>query len=197
MTRCFLAFELSEDSRAYLAERARALHARLAGELGWPVRLVPPDNWHATLLFFDDLDPAQREAAWGPVAEGARAGAWRGLAFAWRGFALWPSPRRPSLVCLEGDEYPGTAGWPVAPLLAQEPFCRGDVAHFRRYRPHVTVMRLRRGRHRLWARDWEGLSGALPAIEPGRVRFDRVSFFLSTLSRDAPIYPRERTAPLG
>ena len=36
----------------------------------------------------------------------------------------------------------------------------------------------------------------LPPFDPGTIDFDRVSFFLSTLSSSQPVYPRERTVPL-
>ncbi len=196
MTRCFVAFELSEDSRAYLAEQVTPLHRRLREELGWPVRLIRAENWHATVLFFDDLDAAQRDAVWAPVEAGVAAGAWGAPAFDWRGLALWPSPRRPALLCLEAAEYPAAAGWPVAPLLADEPFVRADLRHYHRFTPHITLMRFQHRRHGPLGRQWADVAASLPALSPARIRFDRISFILSTLSPAQPIYPRERLLPL-
>jgi len=198
MTRCFLGFELEEESRAYLRERLVPLHRALADAHGWPLRLVPPENWHATLLFFDDLDAAARATVWQAVADGAQAGTWRALEFAWRGVALWPSPRRPSLLCVEAEPYTDAARWPLTALLEQPPFSLGDGQHLRDYVPHITVMRLRKGRgaSRVRPRDWDAVQPLLPPIDPQRVRFDRVSFFLSTLSPERPLYPREHTLPL-
>ena len=199
MTRCFLGFELTETSRGYLCERLLPLRRTLAEDHGWPVRLVPPDNWHATLLFFPRLEEAERDAVWAAVAEGVAAGAWGALEFAWRGLALWPSPRRPGLLCVEAERYEGAARWPLAALAQQEPFRQGDTAHLLSYVPHITVMRLRAGRGARLPRprDWEAVQPLLPAIEAAALRFDRVSFFLSTVTAERPVYPRERTLTLG
>lgn len=199
MTRCFLGWELSAESRAYLRERLVPLHRRLADERGWPVRLVPPDNWHATLLFFNDLSAEERETVWAVVAAGVEAGAWGPLRFAWRGLALWPSPRRPGLVCVEAERYPESVRWPLVPRLGDAPFSKGDGGHLLDYVPHITVMRFRRGRSARLPRprDWEAVQPLLPSFDADAIRFDRVSFFLSTVSPAEPIYPRERTLALA
>ena len=194
MTRCFLGFEFTPDSLAYLKEQVLPVHRRLAEELGWPLRLVRPENWHVTLLFFDALEPEERAAAWKAVEQGARSGAWRELGFVWRGLALWPSPRRPSLLCLEGEVFPGAAAWPLP--VAEAPFSKGDLRHYGAFRPHATLMRLtRRGRKPL-AREWRAFASELPAFDSAHIRFDRVAFFLSTLSEEQPFYVRERTVEL-
>ncbi len=199
MTRCFLGFELSEASRAYLEGQLRPLHGRLAGELGWPLRLVPPPNWHVTLLFFDSLQPAEREEVWQGVERSVAAGDWAGLAFPWSALSLWPSPRRPGLLCLEAPLHPACGEWTLTGLLHEAPFSKGTVEHLRAYRPHITLMRFRRGRGARLPRprDWEAVQGELPPIDPARVVVDRVSFFLSTVCPAQPIYPRERTVPLA
>jgi 2'-5' RNA ligase len=199
MTRCFLGFELTQESRAYLRERLLPLHTALSGEHGWPLRLVPPDNWHATLLFFDALEAPERERVWAEVQRCVSQGEWRALEFAWRGVALWPAPRRPALLCVEAARYEPATAWPLARLAEQEPFSKGDTRHLLDYIPHITVMRFRkaRGTRLPRPRDWEAVQGLLPPIEAGAVHFDRISFFLSTVSPERPIYPRERTLPLS
>jgi 2'-5' RNA ligase len=199
MARCFLGFELTEGSRAYLRARLEPLHRELARERHWPVRLVPPDNWHATLLFFPGLTESEREEVWTAVQAAAGSGAWNGLAFPWQGLALWPSPRRPALVCLEAPLHEPARGWPLLERLGEPPFAKGEVEHLRDYRPHLTLMRFRRGRGARLPRprDWEAVRPLLPALEAEEIRFDRVSFFLSTVTPERPIYPRERSAPLG
>ncbi len=203
MTRCFVAFEFEAGSLAYLREWVEPVHRMLAEEEGWPVRLVRPENWHVTLLFFDGLEAGQRAEVWEEVAAAARSGAWAELAFDWRGLAIWPNPRRPSLICLEAarlsepvaETGAGTAEWPLP--IDREPFSLGKTGNTLAFRPHATLMRFRGRRQRSGlAREWRALRERLPAIEPGRIRFDRVSFLLSTLTQEAPIYPREFTAPL-
>ncbi|MCZ6533518.1 MAG: hypothetical protein O7A08_11215 [SAR324 cluster bacterium] len=194
MTRCFLAFEFAPRSLAYLQEYLPPAHRLLAEERGWPLRLIRPENWHVTLLFFNDLAEEERARVWAETERAAREGTWRGLAFAWMGLSLWPNPRRPSLICLEAERYSGSAAWPLP--LSQQPFCKGEVGHLLAYRPHATVMRLRgRGRKGL-GKEWHGLAGDLPRFDAARIRLDRLSFFLSTLSAAQPVYAREYTVGL-
>ena len=198
MTRCFLGFELSEESRAYFREVLPPLQRTLSEAAGWPVRLVPPENWHATLLFFKDLDEAERGTVWEEVERSVASGVWRGLGFEWSGLAVWPSPRRPGLICLEAPEYLPASEWPLTGKLSQPPFSKGDGHHLRSYRPHITMMRFRRGREVKTPKPREIAvrMAHFPSIDPARVRLEAVSFFLSTVSQQAPIYPRERTVPL-
>ena len=201
MTRCFLGFELTDEGRAHLEERVPPFHARLAKAEGWDVRLVLPENWHATLLFFQDLSGGERELVWAAVEEAVGGGAWIAMGFPWQGLALWPNPRRPNLICLEAPAHPPARDWPIQKLLGNAPFDKGEVHHLQSYRPHITLMRFRRGREgrspRAIAREWAALGAEIPSIDPECIRFDRISFFLSTLSRQQPVYPRERTLALG
>ena len=234
--RCFLGFELTGDSRAYLSGLLAPLHEKLKGKLGWQVRLLPARNWHATLLFFQSLTAGERARVWRAVEADALAGTWADLRFAWSGLALWPSPRRPNLICLELEEadkpirhpgaiggtdkpvrHPGAIGgtdkpvrhphgqaseytpasqWPLTGRLGETPFSKGETDHLLRYRPHITLMRFRRGGKKPTAAQWREIQPEIPPIDAGQVRFDHVSLFLSTLSPDTPIYPREYTASL-
>ncbi len=195
MTRCFLAFEFEPASLEYLCKKIIPAHRMLAEQHGWPLRLIRPENWHVTLLFFEGLEEEERKAVWEQAERAARAGTWRELAFQWRGLSLWPSARRPSLVCLEGERFPASAAWPLP--ISAEPFSRGEVAHYLNYRPHATVMRFRgRGRKAL-GREWREIEAGLPRFDPARIRLDRLSFILSSLSAEQPVYPREFTVGLG
>ena len=171
-----------------------AFHFR--GIARWPFRLVRAENWHATLLFFPGLSGAEREQVWEVIAQGVSDGAWGDSRFEWRELALWPSPRRPSLICLEAAPFTGAVDWPLAPLLTREPFSKGETRHFTPFRPHITVIRFDRRWRQLLKREWKAAVGELPPLDPGAITFDRVSFFLSTLSAEQPIYPRERTLAL-
>ena len=216
MLRCFLGFELTEGCRNALRQWLEPLHRKLAGEYDWPVRLIHPDNWHATLLFFGGLTGKERETIWSKVEEQAREGQWgeeqglegqeyegqeyeglgQGLSFDWQRVSLWPSSRRPNLVCLEARRYDAAADWPLTHLLDTEPFSKGETGHLMRYRPHITVMRFRKGKKRSFAREWRAIEEELPKLDARSVRFDRLSFFLSTLSQEQPVYPREHTIGL-
>jgi len=156
------------------------------------MRLVRPENWHLTLLFFNDLARTERDIVWETIARGAAAGAWRDLAFAWQGLALWPSSRRPSLIALEGAPYAPARQWPIAPLLGREPFSKADTEHFEPFRPHITVIRFDPRWRKTIGPEWEAVMRDVPPLDPARIRFNRVSFLLSTLTKDQPVYERER-----
>ena len=196
MTRCFVAFELSEKTRAYLAGLVEPLYRRLNGEAGWPLQLVPRANWHCTLLFFKGLAEEGREAVWREIETDARAGVWRDLPFAWEGPSLWPLPRRPNLLCLAAAAYPAAAEWPLEARLATPPFDQARAPRLHRYHPHITVMRFRRDGAVDRAAEWEAIRPTLPPLDSARIRFDRISLFLSGIPRESPVYPRERTMTL-
>jgi 2'-5' RNA ligase len=186
-----------------LTDQIETAHRLLSEDHGWPLRLIRPENWHVTLLFFEGLEQQERNAVWEEVARGVedgmkdtgKDGPWRAPDFTWQGLALWPSPRRPSLLCLEAEPFP--AGAAYALRTASAPCAKGNVEHYLAYRPHATVMRFRgRGGRRSLGREWRELRESLPEFDSGKIRCDRVSMFLSTLSGDQPVYPREFTLPL-
>ena len=195
MTRCFLAFEFAPESLAYLRERIEPLHRLLSEDQGWPLRLVIAENWHVTLLYFDGLDQPERRQVWKQVARGVAGGQWRAPEFCWQCLSLWPTPRRPSLVCLEAEPAPAASAWPLPVDTA--PCANGNVAHYLAYRPHATVMRFKgRGGRKPRGREWKALRDELPSFDSAPIRCDRISMLLSTLSRDQPVYPREFTLAL-
>jgi 2'-5' RNA ligase len=196
VTRCFLGFELEEESRRYLHTRVASLHAALRARGRWPIRLVRPENWHLTLLFFPDLAEADRAVVWEPIEAAVRNGAFGDLAFAWQGLSLWPSARRPSLIALEAEPYEPAQAWPVAPLLETPPFSKADVRHFTPFRPHITLIRIDPRWRKTIPGLWEEVTADVPPLDPAAIRFHAVSFLLSTLSSDQPVYPREWTVTL-
>jgi 2'-5' RNA ligase len=179
-----------------MRQRVAPFCTLLNKELGWQVRLVNPKNWHLTALFFDDLDEVERAEVWAEVLRNVGAGAWSGLLFPWTGLALWPTPRRPNLICLEAPVYPEAAQWPLAERIAAPPFSKADTAHFAEYRPHITLMRFRGPTTRPYAKEWQAIQREIPLIPPTAIRFDSVSMILSDVKPDRPVYTREYTATL-
>jgi 2'-5' RNA ligase len=199
--RCFLGFELAEDSRAYLRPLLSATHRALVAK-GWPVRLVQPDKWHATLLFFNDLGADERAAIWPEVQIAAVRGAWKDPGFHWRGLALWPRPERPSLVALESESYPALTRWGLESWLTHPVCLKGELRYLKSYRPHFTVMRLQENPTNKpalgeRAEEWEQVQKQLEPIDLQRVRIDRISFFLSDFSQPYHRYIREGTVEIG
>ena len=192
--RCFLGFEFSPDTLAYLRKKIEPVERLLAEEQGWDIRLVRPENWHVTLLFFPGLKEAERGSVWAEVEMAARDGVWRDLEFQWQGLAVWPSPRRPGLICLEAGLYPGSVSWPLP--IDREPFSKGKRGNYLKFRPHSTVMRFPRRWRGSVGREWKGLQERLPSFASEKIKLERVSLFLSTLTSEEPVYPRERTIKL-
>ncbi len=194
--RCFIGFELDENCRERLRVYVEPFCNRLQKVLGWPIRLVPPPNWHQTTLFFKDLSEPERATVWQEVLRNVEAGVWDDLFFTWEGLVLWPAPRKPSLVCVAAPVYPAAEAWPLTQKLGEEPFSKGDGEHLRTYRPHITLMRFRGGASRPYWREWEALGPHIPQVPPTTIRYDRVSLLLSDVGPDKLIYTREFTVKL-
>jgi RNA 2',3'-cyclic 3'-phosphodiesterase len=133
--RLFAALELPAPVRSALAEFGRA-----AASDDFALRAVGDDALHVTLAFLghrplDDIDPAR---------EAVRAAAGPAPALA-LGDALWLAPRRPHVLTVEVLDGDG------ALLALQERVVEELVAAVgyeperRRFRPHVTVARVRHG----------------------------------------------------
>lgn len=194
--RCFIGFELVDTCLERLRQRVEPFSRLLEKDLGWQVRMVPPQNWHMTGLFFQDLTEPERLQVWEEVRRNVGSGAWSALEFPWRGMALWPTPRKPNLVALEAPATDAAQRWPLATRLAEPPFNKGDTAHLTEFRPHITLIRFRGATVRPYGKEWARLSDQIPQVPPSAIRFDRVSLFLSDVSPQKPVYTREYTARL-
>jgi len=194
--RCFIGFELVDTCLERLRQRIEPFCGFLRKELGWQVRLVPPANWHMTCLFFQDLTEAERAEVWLEVQRNVSSGAWSRLVFPWSGLALWPTPNRPNLICLEAPPYPEAASWPLAGKLGIPPFAKADMKNFAEFRPHITLVRFRGVAVRRYGKEWQQASRDIPLVPPSAIRFDRVSLFLSDVRPERPVYTREYTAIL-
>ena len=189
--RCFLGFELTGAARDWLREATETLHQKLAQSAGWHLRPVVPENWHMTLLFFPGLTAEERRQVWQTARQWTEAGAWGPLEIRWKGWALWPSPRRANLLCLEGAPYPQAGQWPLQTCLDSHPFNLGRTGHLATYRPHITLARFRRGKPAPRPADWERLRPLLPPVAGEQMGFSALSLFISNLSAERPHYPRE------
>ncbi|MDQ3677826.1 MAG: RNA 2',3'-cyclic phosphodiesterase [Actinomycetota bacterium] len=131
--RLFVAVDLPRDVRAELAGWA-------AGAAPAEVRRVPEQNLHLTLAFLGSRSREEADAVAAllpvvaaPVGELRTAG------------ALWLPPRRPGVLAV------ALAGMPQLEALQRSLVgaladAVGHEPEHRRFRPHVTVARVRRGR---------------------------------------------------
>jgi 2'-5' RNA ligase len=134
--RLFAALELPGPVRSDLAAFGRA-----AADDDFALRAVGDDALHVTLAFLghrplDDIEPASaavREAVAGPVAA---------LSL---GDALWLAPRRPHVLTVEVADGDGALFALQERVVAALVDAVGYEPDRRRFRPHVTVARVRHG----------------------------------------------------
>jgi 2'-5' RNA ligase len=161
--RLFLAVEVAEDDR-------QALHAWAQEVVGDDrgMRVVDPAQMHLTLAFLghrglDEIEPlAELVTAW----EGRAAPPLRTAG------ALWLSPRRPHVLTVAVDD----AGGGLSAVHDEVWSALEELGHERerrRYRPHLTVARVRHG--------WTA-PGTAPAPAPERaLRAEGLTLFRSWL----------------
>src|SRR5579863_110320 len=177
--RCFVGFELVDTCLERLRQRIEPFCTFLNEELDWKVRMVLPKNWHMPGLLFQDLNEDERFEVWQEVKRNVGVGVWNDMLFPWTGLALWPTPRRPSMICLDAPAYPEANLWPLASKLTTLPFAKADTTHFAEYRPQITLVRFSGPVSRPYAREWATptVRKVLPLVPPSAIRFDRVSMF--------------------
>ena len=126
--RLFVAVPLTEQARQEIVARLPAL----------PGRLVPPQNWHFTLRFLGDTDPATRDriiAGLSAAALGSR------FAISFAGLGAFPRANRARIVWLGVDE---GARRLIAVAESVENAARlaGFPAETRPFKPHLTLSRI-------------------------------------------------------
>jgi 2'-5' RNA ligase len=176
--RAFVAIELCADTRALIGETIASLRSTLAG-----VRWARPETLHLTLRFLGlahadvlaQLEPALREAASRcPAAEARLAG-----------LGLFPERGAPRVLWLGIDVPPQV-------FLAQRACEAAAVAlgfarEDRTYRPHLTLGRWRERVPR----------PALPVVDLGVTRLERLALFRSELRPGGAVYTPLAEFPLG
>jgi RNA 2',3'-cyclic 3'-phosphodiesterase len=137
--RLFVALELPGGVRDALAAWATQV---TGGDEA--LRAVAPGALHLTLAFLGVCAPAEV----GPIAEaaarGVRGGAWP--AALGLGEALWLAPRRPHVLTVAVEDPGGALGALRERVVAELAGELGWEPEQRRFRAHVTVARVRRGR---------------------------------------------------
>ena len=177
--RLFAALELPAPVRDALGAFGRAAAAD-----DFALRVVRDDALHVTLAFLghralDDIDPARdavREVA-APVAD---------LAL---GDALWLAPRRPHVLTVEVADTTGALLALQERVVAALVEAVGYEPDRRRFRPHVTVARVRRGA----APRQRGLPDAPSASFAG----EAVTLYRSWLGGGPARYEALERVPLG
>ena len=182
--RLFAALPITEPARGEIAK----LLARLR-EPGWPLRLVHDHGVHLTMKFFGEVPPGRldviEEAVRG-VAPGTGA-----LTLQLGAIGAFPTPRRPRIIWV------GLDAPPALELLQDRLERRAEAIGFppegTRFRPHVTLARVREG-HRLPAGALESLAGV---YSPVAFVASALVLYESVLGRSGPHYEPRLTLELA
>jgi 2'-5' RNA ligase len=142
--RLFIALELGDEQRRLLVQWAREAVGPDRG-----MRVVAAENVHLTLAFLGHRSPDEI----GPLSDLVESFDGRGAPVLRSGGALWLSPRRPHVLTVGIHDETGALGalhddlWDELQLMEYE-------REQRRFRPHLTVARVRHG--------WTAPGGPLP-----------------------------------
>lgn len=142
--RLFIALELADEQRRLLVQWAREAVGPDRG-----MRVVAAENVHLTLAFLGHRSPDEI----GPLSELVESFSGRPAPRLSTGSALWLSPRRPHVLTVEVHHDDGVLDDLHADLW-HELEDMGYERDHRRFRPHLTVARVRHG--------WTAPGGALP-----------------------------------
>jgi len=185
--RTFVAVELSDAVREAAAELGRRL-----GAAGAEVKWVDAANMHLTLQFLGDV-PMQETAAVCKAAAGAVEGI-EPFDLEIRGAGAFPHPGRPRTIWLGAgaglDEMVVLHGR-VEDALAELGFRKER----RRYKPHLTIGRVRRGK--IGLAELGNLIRENADYSAGLCTVSEVVVFSSQLEPTGPIYTALGRAALG
>lgn len=161
MKRCFVGMRVEAATVRRIVEVTAPLR-RLSGSAARRIKLVPPENLHATITFLGatgDAQVADVAAALDAVAAGVPP-----TPVSLAGFGAFPSPARPRVLFAaagDGREHLAEVAAAVAAAIAELGFAREERPHV----PHVTVARVDQPRPNGPLSDWlaaasrDGLGG--------------------------------------
>jgi 2'-5' RNA ligase len=159
---------------------------------GAEVKWVEPQNLHITLKFLGDVDAKEIHRVCGAV-QGAVADA-APFEFEVRGAGAFPKANRPRTVWLgiaQGREEMIDLNQRIEPALEKLGFRR----EARRFQPHLTIGRVRRGGPAV--AELGKLIGEQADVELGLTKVPEVIVFSSQLDRSGPTYEALARAPLA
>lgn len=182
LVRTFIAVDLSPDVRGRALKLIKRFQTTRA-----KVRWVENKNLHLTLKFLGDVESVELPRVIDTVKEAVAD--LKSFDLTFHGAGAFPDPENPRTIWLgvaEGAERIIDVHRRVEDALAEI----GFRAENRRFRPHVTLGRVRDTRH--GKRDLAALLGEYAEFEGGVSHVDELVVFSSELEEDGPNYE-----PLG
>jgi 2'-5' RNA ligase len=188
--RCFVGLRIDERAQRRLAE-AQATLEQLGKTAARRLRLVPPENFHATLKFLGATADQQVPELTSALAAVARR--FEPVEVLIEGFGAFPSPARPRVLFAAlgaGRDWAASLAADVDAAAVELSFAREERPHV----PHVTLARVEQAKPHGRLSDW--LTEALH--EPlGRVLTSHLVLFESKLGSDHARYAALCELPLG
>lgn len=183
--RLFVAVDLPSTARTELAHWARAA-AVSARRSGGHLRLLAPDSLHVTLCFLGSVTVAEIE----PIAATVSGALTETVGELSLGAPVWLPARRPRALAVElHDDAQGALGSLQAELVRTLVAIGALTPERRRFRPHVTVARMRSGDAPL-----ERMLPATPALSFAPIA---LTLYRSWLGPTEATYEALARCPLG
>jgi 2'-5' RNA ligase len=183
--RCFIAVELSRE----IAEGVRKIQTGLR-ERAEGVSWVRPEGIHLTLKFLGDVDPDRIDKIAGRAETSVKAS--KPFSIAVRGCGGFPNARHPRVIWIGVDD-PNGALTGLQAKVEQGMEEMGFAREERRYRPHLTIGRLRSGTGK------GGVAEALEAMKEcdlGTMEVREFCLFRSQLKPTGAEYTKLKVMPL-
>ena len=185
--RTFVAVKTDSDVRDRVVELIEQFRAT-----GADVRWVQRDNLHVTLKFLGDVDLREMnevcQAVQGAVADLGR------FEYELHGSGAFPNADKPRTIWLgvrDGSQQLALLNERIELAVAKLGFHR----EARRYEPHLTIGRIRRGK--IGVAELGNLIRQNAELELGRTLVSEVVVFSSQLDRSGPSYEALSRAPLA
>jgi len=184
--RLFVAINLPPDLRAAVWTATGALR-----EAGLPVRWVGAAQLHVTMQFLGEVSNERSAQTVAAVEHAARES--RILELSVQGFGAFPSLRNPRVVWIGIQDAPDLTDLHgrLDRKLAEAGYDREE----RRFHPHVTLGRVKRGAHGSELRELESLAGSVALCETFTA--ETVDLMRSHLGPGGARYSVLSAAPLG
>lgn len=184
--RTFVAVKLDPELSRKVGEIIEAFQA-VPSDVKW----VEPQNLHLTLKFLGDVDATEIHRVCEMVAKAAAETP--AFEFEVRGAGAFPSVSRPRTFWLGAGEGEREMV-DLAKFLEKKLQKLGFAREGRKFQPHLTIGRLRRGGRT--GGEWSDLLRRYADVEVGRMAVAEVTVFSSTLTPAGPIYDPLGRAPL-
>ena len=168
--RCFIAAEIPNEAKEYLAEIQKALKEKLKAK--W----VKKENLHITLEFLGEIEPAAVESAKNAL-EGLQE---KQFDFYIQGLNCFPQPKKARVLFAQGKD--------SLPLFGIYNYIRKKTRKITQnykkhpFSPHITLARLK------IPQDISTLLNKTPAPEALKYKINRITLFESKLEKAGPVY---------